>query len=123
MTVIVNPSGSPTVVYSESGTTIDSITSAGTTQGTATPIVRYSEWTVVVVANGAGFGVSGSGCVLPANAQIGDVVETHFPGPGGATAWLYPSSGFTIDGGPANNPIGLANACVRLVNSTDWYPL
>src|SRR5262245_45084839 len=73
MTTVLDPGGTPVPVYNQSGTTIDTITANGMTQGTATPIVRYGGTTIVLVHITAG----DAAVLLPANAEIGDLFEVY----------------------------------------------
>lgn len=75
------------------GTTLDPITANGTTSGSAAPIVRTVQWTAVVVTVSAG----NTAIIMPANAEIGDLVEAH----GASGFQLFPDSGSTFLDGSA----------------------
>jgi hypothetical protein len=113
MTTVVSPASSPIVVYNRDGTTIDSLTSAGSTQGDAAPIVKYAGWTVVMVTSAG----SGTGVIMPANADVGDLVEIH----GDGEINLYPDSGSQIQGAGADNPITCEYGLFRKTGVSDWY--
>jgi hypothetical protein len=114
MTTIVDPGGSPSVIYSSDATTIASVTSAGTTQGNATQLVKYSAWNVVLVTSGGGT----SGVKLPSNADIGDVFEVHNAA-SGFGGKLYPESGAEINNLGTNEYASL-DVVVRKVSSGNW---
>lgn len=114
MTTVTTPGGTPTVIYNREGATIDSITAAGSTQGTATAITRYSALTIVVVDNN---GSSSNGCIMPSDAEIGDVVEVHNSQDGFR---LYPESGGQIGASGTNSSVNAANSSFRRTASGQW---
>lgn len=114
MTTIVDPSGTPTVIYNRFGTTIDLITATGTNQSTAAQIVRYSGWTIVLITTSAGAGVK-----LPANAEVGDLVELH-PDSGGGNFLVWPSSGDQIMYGGTNNADSGSHILYRYISANNW---
>jgi hypothetical protein len=115
LTVIVNPSGTPSIVYSEEGTTIDSLTAAGTNQSTAAPIVRYSKLTVVILSQD---GLNAGGVTLPTDSEVGDVVECHAVN----AVVIYPPSGASLNGSTSNTVV-IGNASFRLVAADTWYSI
>jgi hypothetical protein len=117
LTVIVDPSGAPAVVYSQDVPTIDTITAAGTDQASATPIVQYGAWTIVKIEDPG----SNAGVVLPSTAQVGDVVEVHYYGT--HTCNLYPNVGYSIEQASANSPVFPGNFTLRLMPGNDWEPV
>lgn len=114
MTTIINPAGSPTIVYNKSGTTIVSVTANGETQADATSIPRLSG---VTVANVTLPDSSNLSVKLPSDAEIGDVVEVYGPGFN-----VFPESGSTIVGGFVNDKIvPLQNGLIfRKLGPTLW---
>ena|ERR1700761_1397383 len=103
MTTITDPAGSRSVTYNREGTTISSISGNGTAQGSATPIVRYSQKSIVVALS-SGSPTVNDAVMLPPDAEIGDVVEVY-PDPASTAACrVWAPSGFLLSlpggGGP-----------------------
>ena len=104
MAIILDANGTPTPIYPREGTTIDQIDADEETQ--PTDIVTISSHAIVVVRAGV---VSGDPNLLkmnvrlPADAQIGDVVEIYpagLPGSGfgqDPSCWVYPHVGGRIN--------------------------
>jgi hypothetical protein len=113
MMTILNPSGTPTIVYNRDGMTIASITAAGSTQGTATAIVRYSGVTAVVVDYG---GDNSHGVILPSSAEIGDTVMVSCP----YQCRLYPDSGSSIDANSTDQSVSVTALMWVRTGSTLW---
>jgi hypothetical protein len=117
MTTVTSPGGTPAVIYNLSGMTIDSITPAGTTQATATPVARYATYTVVLDSN-TGSGSNTAGILLPV-ADIGDVVEVHtYYGMN-----VYPDSGSSIveTASGANAPLHIGGTRMfRKIGASLW---
>lgn len=108
------------VVTDPAGLSIDTITSAGTTQANATAIVRGAGTTVVRVVNGG----ANTGVRLPSNCAIGELVEIKSTTPGeagGAGVLVYPHVGGSIDGNATNAAVG-CSACVLRYEATNvWW--
>lgn len=87
MTTIVDPLGSPAIFYNRSGTTIITVTAAGTTGSGATQFSALTETTIVVLTSSAG----NTGAKLPpdSDTNVGDLVEIHATGP---NAQIYDNS-------------------------------
>lgn len=113
MTTVLNPSGTPTITYNRSGTTIVSLIGGSTLLQNPTPYVpvgndgvdipRLSEVTVLlatVTTNHDGSGnKSGWNSVfrLPPDADIGDVVEAYLVSTDGADGpTFFPQTGEEI---------------------------
>jgi hypothetical protein len=101
MTTVVDPTGTPAIVYNRSGTTIATVV-GGTTSTPSFPIgnegidiPRLSETTVVL---GNTVPNSGNDVVfrLPTDAEIGDIVEVYYLGGGSQTPWVFPQVGDQI---------------------------
>lgn len=108
MTTVIDPAGSPTIVYNRGGTTVTALNSAGTGQSTATPIVRYSGVTVAVVTSTSS--PTGQGVVLPDDPEIGDVVEVYHAGHVSGSYGpfhVYPPSGWSVGDQAINSPVGI----------------
>lgn len=131
MVTILDPGGTPTPTYNRAGTTIQTIT-AGASPGNSgsgygnvgTPIVRYSERTVITIPT-AGFSGStwNENVTLPSDAEIGDVVEVYAQ-PG--SIFIFPAIGDSIRGFPASNGTNSAsglsafNAILRKTAASNW---
>lgn len=97
---------------------VTAITAAGSSVSDATPVVRFGPLTIVTVTSGG----SGTGVVLPSNAQIGDSVEicADFANTVGVIG--YPPSGSTIDnaqsvfGGVSSGEVYV----VQKLTATSW---
>lgn len=114
MATVLSPSSSPSVFYNGSGVTIDNITAAGSTQADATAIVRFSGCTVLMLYSDD----TSKGIKLPADANVGDLVEIHAIG---YSAKTYPPSGESISGYAADAPYpGLNDVIYRKVSATNW---
>jgi len=118
MTTVVDPSGSPVVIFNRSGTAIVTVTAGGTSQGTATAIPRVCGITVAV----ATYGAMTSNLRLPDDAEVGDCVEVHMEGDGPAVQ-VYPESGATINGNSANTSVGMLHAIFRKTAAATWFAL
>ncbi len=110
MTTVVDPVGTPTIIYNRSGTTIVSLTGGFSSVGVppvgndGVDIPHFSQTTILlatadIVHDGGGVNVSGYNAVfrLP-SAEIGDVVEAYLVD-GGAGPAIFPQIGeriFTI---------------------------
>lgn len=122
MAVIYQPSGTPTIIYGASDTTIDVITAGASRFADCTVyIIRYSAYTVVGVTQVVDAYGSG-GVILPSDAQIGDVIELYNTEPtagpvGNINTWA--ASGETING-----LIGIGEPIHRMIirktSPTNW---
>lgn len=112
MTTVVDPGGTPVLVYNRSGTTIVEVVGGST----PTPIPHVSCWTVALVTNTVG----NDKVELPSNAEIGDVVEVYpiAGGPDGEVALPSGDSFFTYGGSSSLPPE--AGVIFRKVTSTKW---
>jgi hypothetical protein len=117
MTIVVDPGGTPSIIYNRDGTTISSLASAGTNQSTAAQIVRYSGWDIVLVTYNAGAGVK-----LPSNSEIGDIVELHLDVVGLGIE-CYPESGAQINFNGANSSFAFSQMLFRKVAAGSWVSL
>lgn len=95
MTVIVDPFGTPTVVYSDCSITIQNISAAGTAAAAAALVSLPSAFNVLAVTTS----MAARGITLPhdADTNIGDVVEAHCLTPGYALN-IYDSGGTLLFG-------------------------
>ena len=75
MTTIVDPAGTPTIVYNRSGTTIYELAVPVVDPVVPVSVERYSETTVVIIDTEEGF--PRPAVELPDDAEIGDVVEIY----------------------------------------------
>jgi hypothetical protein len=124
VTTTTDPGGSPAVIYNRSGVTIDTIVGGvSPAEADAVPIVRYGAHTVVLVSSPNGR--SDSPVSLPADAEIGDVVEVYGVYTtlvGRVTPYVWPQSGGSIATRPGGAPSSPA-AIFRKVTSDDWAML
>jgi len=119
MTTVVDPSGSPTIIFNRGGATISSIEAAqpGADASAATEIPRYSEVTVALVSAPT----STSRWVrLPADAEIGDTVEVHYVRDNGSVSDLvvFAPDGETIG---VSNSRTAADGTFRKTSATGWW--
>lgn len=91
MVTVSNPSGTPSIAYNRSGTTIVDVTAAGTTLAAATPIPSDSVVTVAVVTTAA----SNIAVSLPADADVGDIIEVCNIHGGQSQIYVFPDSSST----------------------------
>jgi hypothetical protein len=115
MMTVISPGSTPSIVYNRDGQTIDNIAAGGTNQATATPIVRYCWYTIVIVS---GSGSPVPGIRLPDDSDIGDVIEIH----GNGSCALWPESGGQIDSGGANSEYAQQpmKVLLRRISSGNW---
>ena len=135
MTTVVDPSGTPVPVYNRSGTTIVTVNGGPTVSSTAgsaigddgTPIPSVSQTTIVLAVSAPYDGHHNIVFRLPADAEIGDVVEVYrfsgenpvvFPNAGEAIGSLAASTGTNTGVG-----VSAASASFRKISSTQWMPL
>lgn len=118
MMTVLNPAGTPTIVYNRDGTTIESVTAAGTDQGSAASIPRSSGWTVVMVS----IPDSSDQCVvLPSTAEIGDVFEIYRISGGGTELSVFPPSGGKISALSTDTAVTVVlGGIFRFVGSCQW---
>lgn len=98
MVTITDPSGTPSVVYNQDGTTISTLTASGTTQATAAAITRYSGRTIVIVTAAS----SQQGVILPSDADVGDIIEVYPSKTSTLELFVWPNSGASIGPGGTN---------------------
>lgn len=116
MITILNPDGTPSTTYNRDGLTIATISGAGTTQATATAILRHSQYTVVIVD-----ATSGHEALMPNNAEVGDRVEVLAVN---GYVDLWPESGGKFYGQAVNtifNSHVYSGTMIR-VDSSTWAP-
>lgn len=117
MTTIVDPSGTPSVVYNKSGTTVVAVTAHGTDQTGAASIPRLSGVTVAVLSipDDSNYAVK-----LPGDAEIGDVVEVY----ASSNFNVFADVGSTILGISSTAEVGPETAGMgfrfRKVGSSSW---
>ena len=120
MTTIVNPAGSPTIIYNLSGITVVSVTASGTSQATAAIIPNASGHTIanVTIPDSSNFCV-----ILPSGSEIGDVVEVYAPTDTHEIN-VFPDSGSTILGLAMNAGVNPATAGMgfifRKIGASSW---
>ena len=116
MVTVLDPGGTPIPVYSPDGVTLSAINANGTTQGSATQVVRYTSTTVVVVTISSG----NDAVELPSSAAIGDLVEVYLDDPGGIGIRLFtPGSETFVFGGNVANTV-TKNLYCRKFSSSVW---
>lgn len=145
MTTVVDPLGSPSVVYNRSGTAIVGLSGGATATSAAgsgigddaNPIVRVSQTTAALVLTS--FGPTHN-CLarLPDDAEIGDVVEVYQdPASSASSVQVFPNIGEAIGNNPVStgtnhsagvtlspNSAGLIGGiCFRKVSSGLWLPI
>jgi hypothetical protein len=138
MTTVVDPLGTPTVIYNRSGTAIVTMMGGtafnGAAGNDAPPITRVSQVTVVLVETsvvpGVGYNIYAR---LPADAEIGDVVEVYAPPPQATNPRVFPNVGESIVPRPVSTGTNYAAGCdvdfvrggiaFRKVSSTLWMPI
>jgi uncharacterized Zn finger protein len=121
MTTVVDPVGTPAIIFNREGTTIISIEAAepGTVVSDATEIPRYSEVTVVLVSAPT----STSRWVrLPDDAEIGDIVEVHYvrDNVDVGSLHVFAPEGETIATSNAHDAV---DAIFRKTSATGWWYL
>ena len=137
-TTIYNSDGTTTVVHNRSGKTIQTVTPTGSTAATAAQISHHSQHDIVFVPpqlETEGVGPGGivpssinTGVMLPADAEIGDVVEVYAlptsspPVTDPVTVYAQPTtylpSGNTLNGGSASSGVGIGK--FLKVSATNW---
>lgn len=115
MVTVSDPSGTPVPVYSRSGTTIATLAASGTTQGAAAVISRFAGETVVV----ASVSVGNTAVLLPASAEVGDIVEVYSDDPNIGILIFCPGSETFVFGGNSVSSGSLGNR-LRKVTSSTW---
>jgi hypothetical protein len=142
MTTIIDPTGTPTIVYNRSGTTIVSLLGGLTPNKTGgfspignegVDIPRLSETTVLLATTNTVFdgpNVSGRNEVfrLPSGADVGDIVEIYLvSNDSGSGPMIFPQIGEQILPKPVSdgtNPAAVSNASsecrFRKISSTTW---
>ena len=124
MVTIVDPNGTPTPIYTRSGTTFETVAGNGTTQGAATQIVSVAGWTVVLVTMTND--PDNRAVKLPENAPIGDVVEVYANGAEGSAATVFAASGDTLFNSGTGSPAFVSvtrntgGTLFRKVTATEW---
>ena len=147
MTTVIDPTGTPTIVYNRSGTTIVGLVGGDSLYKNPGPFVpignegvdipRLSETTILLATittthDGSG-NVSGWNSVfrLPSAADIGDVVEVYLVSTDGANGpAIFPQVGEQILPKPVSdgtNPAAVSNASsecrFRKISSTTWVAI
>lgn len=116
MLTVIDPDGSPSVVYNRDGTTISSYIASVSTDP-PTPIVRHSSVTVAHVTASA----NTDHMIMPADAEIGDVVEIYVSSGGLGAIHVQPDSGSQLNDSGTDVAINIFTARIRKVTSTNWY--
>jgi hypothetical protein len=122
MMTVIDPAGTPTIVFNRDGTTIYSMSlTGGVTQATAAPIVRYSQWTVVLLApfNNTG----GYAAILPSDSEIGDLIEVH-TSVDVDSFQIYPEVGGQINNAGTNSPyVGAVRHILLRKTTSGWFTI
>lgn len=120
MMTVQNPSGSPTIVYNRDGTTIESVTAAGTTQGGAAAIPRASGCTVALCTPSVG----NDSVIMPSGAEIGDVVEVYTTS-NATNLNIWPQSGGSLGIAATNAALQIQEGgrMFRYIGSGKWTVL
>jgi len=114
MTTIIDPLGTPSIVYNRSGSALITMNAAGTSAGTGAAIPYVCGHTIVVAT---WVSVSNFAVVLPTGSEIGDCVEVF--GTTSDNINLFAPTGETIDGGPPSVDRNKGRRCIK-VSSTSW---
>ncbi|HXQ33234.1 MAG TPA: hypothetical protein VN843_04355 [Anaerolineales bacterium] len=121
MTTIIDPSGTPTIIFNRGGIAIVSFTAvrqAGSPP-TADPIPNVSGHTIAYIAADDN-GIGSPWVALPAGADIGDCVEVYLKESAtGTELTIVPATGDVIGGGGGSVSAGIG-AYFRKVDSTVW---
>jgi hypothetical protein len=119
MTTVVDPSGTATAIFNRSGVAIVTVAGSGTSQMTATPIPHHCGYTIAIVEAEDTPSVE-QAVLLPAGADIGDVVEVHRKLIGGYSARVFAPSGEYLNRN-LNGQIDVdAGLTFRKIASGDW---
>ena len=112
MTVIVDPAGTPSIVYRDPAMTIVGITATGTTQSDAAQLTRYSAMNVVKVTSDQ----DARGLKLPAGEE-GDYFELHSisGSPSPYYFKVYNSSGGEVTSSSTRAPLRYVGGTWRFV--------
>jgi hypothetical protein len=145
MTTVVDPLGSPSMIYNRSGTAIVAMAGGATATSAAgsgigddaNPIPRVCQTTVAMVLTS--FGPTHNALArLPEDAEIGDVVEVYQdPASSASSPKIFPNTGEAIGNNPVStgtnsnagvtispNSAGLVGGVLfRKVSSTQWMPI
>ena len=119
MTTVVDPSGTPTIIFNRGGTTISSIEAAqpGMDSSAATEIPRSSEVTVALVSSPTD---TSTWVRLPDSAEEGDLVEVHYVRDNAnvTSITVFAPDGESI--GVSNSVTG-ADIVFRKTSATGWW--
>lgn len=115
MATIVDPLGTPSVIYNRSGTALFTINAAGTNVSTGAAIPYVCGHAVAVAT---WISVSDFVVVLPTGTEIGDCVEIFCTTTDSITV-LAPT-GESVPGGSLSVDKNKGCRCIK-VSSTDWY--
>lgn len=121
MATIVNPSGTPTIIYNRSGTTIVTVTPTGNnSQAGAAAIPRSSGRTVALCAPSAGQ----NSVIMPSDAEVGDIVEVYTTS-NATNLNVFPQSGGSLGlaGANASIPLQDSGRFLRYIGSSNWVVL
>jgi len=113
MTTVVDPVGTPTIIYNRGGTTMQSVTATGTIKANYLQLQSYSEMSVFLVTTAQ----SEYGVLLPANSDVGDVVEIYRVA--GSDSFHAFANGSDTINGSSSEINGTASHFLK-VSSTDW---
>jgi len=117
MATIIDPLGTPSVVYNRSGTVLIAIDAAGLIASTGAAIPNVCGHTIVVAT---WIGVDDQAVVLPSSADIGDIVEIFAVG--GETVRVFAPTGETVAAGVIFVENNKGCRCIKM-SSTNWYPI
>jgi hypothetical protein len=118
MTTIVDPNGSPAIVYNLSGTVIVPITANDDVQGNATQIPNISGWQIIL---GAVPSIGNNALKLHPDADVGTIVEVYAQSGNPESLQVFPASSQTINNStdPLTASLG-AGLYLRKISATDW---
>lgn len=111
MPTIIDPDGTPVVIYNREDVTVASITAA---PSTPTAIPHHSRYTIVRV----GLPTGNWGVQLPADAEVGDVVELYAQA--NNTLVVYPDSGSQINFQGVDTSLTIRCGIFRKVADNNW---
>jgi len=111
MTTVVDPGGTPDVIYNREGVTVVPLVA---TFPNPAPIPHYSRCTVVrVILPTGNYGVQ-----LPEDAQVGDTVELYAQA--NNTLAVYPESGGQINFQGIDSALTIRCGIFRKVDDGNW---
>lgn len=118
MVTVVDPTGTPTIVYTKSGSSIVELSGSGSIQSGATLIPAVTGKTVVKALGSSG----NTALILSEDFEIGDVVEVH-PAESTYGVQVFPQSGGNFSSLSSNQGISMAiggSKTLVKISSTEW---